>query len=199
MSFNNTADDWVKHLINMLFVSRCKVFIEEEILRIYEVECMDSYNENNNNGTTDIRSKKKKRIKPNSVKELGLKVEILSLSDMLVETPNRTMINKILWNVLPNLMNVVPKINDEDDQEEVNNVSTPGIDWNEIGLLPDLFHINRNTNVADEITMNVSVDGVDEERAKMTTVMQTMTVIQTQMVIQMKTMWIKMKRRYYPT
>lgn len=71
MSYDNTSDDWVTHSINMPFVLRCKTFVEEEMSRRSEVECMDAYNEDGKDscidtGSMDAGSEKKKCIEPTS-------------------------------------------------------------------------------------------------------------------------------------
>ena len=111
MSFNNTADDWVKHSINMPFVSRCKTFIEDEMSIRYDVEAMDAYNEDGKDGgidtgSTDKGNKKKKTIEPKFVQELELISEILSSAKMFVETNGRVLSHKLLWDVLPFLKSV---------------------------------------------------------------------------------------------
>ena len=58
MRFNNTVDDWVKHSINMLFVSRCKTFVEAEISRRYDLDGMEDYNLDKEDGGTDVGMKK---------------------------------------------------------------------------------------------------------------------------------------------
>ena len=54
MPFNNTAYDWVKHSINMPFVSRCRTFVEEEMSRRFDCDGMDKYNKDKQDGGTDV-------------------------------------------------------------------------------------------------------------------------------------------------
>ena len=54
MPFNNTAYAWVKHSINMPFVSRCRTFVEEEMSRRFDCDGMDKYNKDKQDGGTDV-------------------------------------------------------------------------------------------------------------------------------------------------
>ena len=73
MSFNNTADNWVKHSINMPLVLRCKTFVKDEMSIRYDVEAMYAYNEDGKDGgidaaSTDKGSKKRRRLNLNLCK-----------------------------------------------------------------------------------------------------------------------------------
>jgi hypothetical protein len=44
MQFKNTEDEWVKHSVNMPFVSMCITFVNSEYGKRYDVESMDEWN-----------------------------------------------------------------------------------------------------------------------------------------------------------
>ena len=83
------------------------------------------------------------------MKELELIAEILSSSKMFVESNGRVLSDKLLWDVLPFLKNV-PKNETKDEDKDKNNISVAGTEWDEIGLLSELFDSNNNSSTNSE-------------------------------------------------
>ena len=79
------------------------------------------------------------------MQELELISEILSSAKMFVETNGRVFSHKLLWDVLPFLKSV-PKNDTQKNDKDKNNISVAGTEWDEIGILSDLFDSNVNSN-----------------------------------------------------
>ena len=160
MSFNNTADDWVKHSVNMLFVSQFKTFIEEEMACCFDCDGIDVYNEDKQYDGTDIGSKKSKSIEPNFLKELELIAEVLPSSGMFVETNNRVMCDNIIWNTLPWLKKVLSKDTSSEKSNEPFNVTVSETEWDKIGLLSDFSSTDDQLNV-DKVNQEESFNNTN--------------------------------------
>ena len=71
--------------------------------------------------------------------------------------------DKLLWNVLPSLKMWYSKAIQKDDDKDKNNISVAGTEWDDIGILSDLFDSNDNIDTNINITIDKSIDtiGVD--------------------------------------
>ena len=74
------------------------------------------------------------------------------------------MSNKLLWNVSSSLINAVPHYNKNDQDKDKYKFSVSGTDWDNIGILSDIFDSNENIKTDNELPVEEPNDtvGIDE-------------------------------------
>ena len=114
MSFQATSESWIQHSYNMPLVQRCQTFVETEYVHHHHANFVEEYNKDTHTNDTKLLGKKTSRTIPsNTTPEKIIIDEILFLTNLCEEIPERNYNKKLVWSVLPRITTDIKHLQSE--------------------------------------------------------------------------------------